>query len=144
MIHRCEARQSSSAHVCQRQIGHERRTWTFTAFLHTILLPRVDLRTSFYDLRVIRTPLGYSIATMTIHRCESRQSSSTYVGQTQIGHERGIWTFTAFLHTILLSRVDLSTSSFASSGHLYGYSIATMMIHRCESRQSSSLHSNAF
>src|SRR5210317_1806045 len=99
-------------------MGHERESLALRAFLHTILLSRVDHYTSSFDSS---EPLyGYSNATMTIYRCEARQSSSTHVCQTQMGHERGILTFTAFLHTILLSRVDRYLP-FDSSEPLFGY-----------------------
>src|SRR6056300_165420 len=111
-IHKCEARQSSSTYVGQRQMGHERGILALRAFLHTIWLSRVDQSTSsFHSSGPIYV---YSNATMTIHRCEVRQSSSTYVGQRQMGHERGILALRAFLHTIWLSRVDHYTSSFDS------------------------------
>src|SRR6056300_753126 len=51
---------------------------------------------------------GYSNATMTINRCEARQSSSTYVCQTQMRHERRVEPIRTFLHTIWWQRVDLS------------------------------------
>src|SRR5210317_204280 len=108
-IHRCEARQSLSTYVGQRQMGHERGILALRAFLHTIWLSRVDLYTSSFDSS--GHLYGYSNATMMIHRCEARQSSSPYVCQTQMKHERGILALRAFLHTIWLSRVDLSTSS---------------------------------
>ena len=49
---------------------------------------------------------GYSNATMTINRCEARQSSSTYVCQTQMGHERRVEPIRTFPHTIWWRRVD--------------------------------------
>ena len=68
----------------------------------------------------------YSDGTTTIHSRYTRQSSSTYTRQTQMGHERGIGVIRAFLHTIWCRRVDLYSysSHFDLSGHLYG-AIAT-------------------
>ena len=45
-----------------------------------------------------------------------------------MGHEQGIEAIRAFLHTIWWLRVDLSSSSFTSSRHLFDYSNATMTI----------------
>ena len=45
-----------------------------------------------------------------------------------MGHEQGIEAIRAFLHTIWWRRVDLNSSSFASSRHLFDYSNATMAI----------------
>src|SRR5210317_2102505 len=42
----------------------------------------------------------YSNGTTTIHCCYTRQSSATYIRQTQMGQERGIWPISAFQHTI--------------------------------------------
>src|SRR6056300_31382 len=111
-IHRCEARQSSSTYVGQRQMRHERGILALRAFLHTIWLSRVDHYTSSFDPS--GPLLDNSNATMTIHRCEAGHSSHTCVLQMQMRHERGILALRAFLHTIWLSRVDYYTSSFDS------------------------------
>src|SRR5210317_171265 len=82
----------------------------------------------------------YTNATTIINGCNTRQSSSTYVCQTQMTHERGIETIRDFLHTIWLSRVDLLTCYFTSSRHFFCYINATTMINRCNTRQSSSTY----
>src|SRR5210317_2118614 len=59
------------------------------------------------------------------------QSSSIYVCQTQMRHEREIWATRAFLHTIWCRRVELysCSSCFGSPGHFLDYSDGIAPIH---------------
>src|SRR5210317_2127486 len=107
---------------------HERGIETIRTFLHTIWLSRVDLLTCFFTLS--RHLVDYTNATTMINRCNTRHSSSTYVCQTQMTHERGIEPIRTFLHTIWLSRVDLLTCYFTSTRRLVDYTNATTMICR--------------
>src|SRR5210317_430783 len=52
----------------------------------------------------------YSDGTTAILCCNTRQSSSTYARQTQMGHERGIGAIRAYLHNKWWRRVDLYSS----------------------------------
>ena len=115
---------SSSTYICQTKMGHEQRVVAIRAFLHTIWWRRVDHNS--YSSASSTHLYDCTNATMTCTSKSTHHSSSTYVCQTKMGHEQRVVAIRAFLHTIWLRRVDLNSSHFATSTHLYDCTNATM------------------